>query len=149
MILIAHRGNTTGPNPTLENDPSYIDKAISKGYNVEIDLWYEDSKLYLGHDSPQYEVSLEWIYERASELWIHCKNLDAVTYFWNENINTKVFNFFWHEEDAVTLTSSHYIWAYPGNQPLEGSIAVMPELYDDQVTVCEGICSDYIEEYSK
>ena len=34
MILIAHRGNTSGPNPEKENNPQYVDKAIDSGYNV-------------------------------------------------------------------------------------------------------------------
>ena len=38
MILIAHRGNIDGPNPEMENNPQYIDKAIDSGYNVEIDV---------------------------------------------------------------------------------------------------------------
>jgi len=41
----------------------------------------------------------------------------------------------------------NYIWAYPGKQPIEGSIAVMPEINDDNISKCEGICSDYINQY--
>ena len=33
-IYIAHRGNTDGPNPNRENDPTYIDEAINAGFNV-------------------------------------------------------------------------------------------------------------------
>jgi hypothetical protein len=43
----------------------------------------------------------------------------------------------------------NYIWAYPGKQPIYKSIAVMPELNNDDVTKCIGICSDYIEKYQK
>jgi hypothetical protein len=39
------------------------------------------------------------------------------------------------------------MWAYPGNQPLKGSIAVLPEWKEDDVSQCAGICSDYIEKY--
>ena len=28
MILISHRGNINGPNPEMENNPEYIQKAI-------------------------------------------------------------------------------------------------------------------------
>ena len=38
MILIAHRGNVSGPNPEMENNPLYIDRALEKGYDVEIDI---------------------------------------------------------------------------------------------------------------
>jgi hypothetical protein len=39
MILIAHRGNLDGPNPSMENHPDYIDAAINAGFHVEVDLW--------------------------------------------------------------------------------------------------------------
>ena len=45
MILIAHRGNTNGHN-LLENEPSYIDLAISKDFDVEID----DKNWWTAHD---------------------------------------------------------------------------------------------------
>ena len=54
---------------------------------------------------------------------------------------------FWHQEDDATLTSKGYIWAYPGKQPIKNSIAVMPEIYSDDVSKCIGICSDYIINY--
>ena len=52
--IIAHRGNIGGSNPEVENSPEQIDKCISEGYDVEIDLRYDDltKTLWLGHDSP-------------------------------------------------------------------------------------------------
>jgi hypothetical protein len=41
------------------------------------------------------------------------------------------------------------IWAYPGKQPIKGSIAVMPEIYNDDLSACAGICSDYIKNYNE
>ena len=38
MIYISHRGNTNGKNPARENTKSYIDEAIAKGFDVEIDI---------------------------------------------------------------------------------------------------------------
>jgi len=38
MILISHRGNINGRLESYENAPNYIDSAISKGYDVEIDI---------------------------------------------------------------------------------------------------------------
>ena len=32
-------------------------------------------------------------------------------------------------------------------QPLKDSIAVMPEINDDKISECKGICSDYISKY--
>ncbi len=62
---------------------------------------------------------------------------------------TSIFNYFWHETDTVTLTSKSYIWAYPGKQPITNSIAVLPEIYNDNIENCVGVCSDIIEFYKK
>jgi hypothetical protein len=144
MILIAHRGNIDGKIESYENEPNYIDLAIKKGYDVEIDVWVIEGTFHLGHDKPQYSISLDWLYKRKNKLWIHCKNIEAIEWF-NSLIGT--YHYFWHQEDTVTLTSKNFIWAYPNKQPIENSIAVMPELCDDDVSQCLGICSDYIEKY--
>jgi hypothetical protein len=143
MILISHRGNIDGRCFEKENHPSYIDEAIFLGYDVEVDLWSMEGNLFLGHDIPQYKIPLNFLKERKKELWIHCKNIECVEIMSNE----KDLNWFWHEEDTITLTSKNFIWAYPGKQPILNSIAVMPEMYNDIVTVCIGICSDYINKY--
>lgn len=142
MILISHRGNVNGKFESYENEPAYIEKAISEGYDVEIDLWVINDMLYLGHDKPQYGITWEYFKDKVDKVWIHCKNIEAL-YFVRE---TKL-HYFWHENDLVTLTSKNYIWAYVGKQPIEGSIAVMPEVYNDDISQCVGICSDYIERY--
>jgi hypothetical protein len=146
MKLIAHRGNINGRFESYENEPNYIDLALSKEYDVEIDIWYIDGLLYLGHDNPQYNIDFKWIRDRFNRLWIHCKNVDAVVYFKNCGYNI---NYFWHEKDTLTLTSQNYIWVYPGKQPIKDSIAVMPEINNDDITKCIGICSDFVENYKK
>ncbi len=144
MILIAHRGNTNGRFESYENEPNYIDKALSEGYEVEVDVWYKDDILFLGHDKPDYGIDLRWFRDRILKLWIHCKNIDAVNFFKGCQYE---FNYFWHENDTITLTSLNYIWAYPGKQPIKNSIAVMPEINNDDVSQCIGICSDFISKY--
>lgn len=144
MILIAHRGNTNGIFESFENEPTYIDMAIKKEFDVEIDVWFKDNILWLGHDKPQYGVDFKWFIDRINKLWIHCKNIDAINYFKTCGYD---FNYFWHETDTITLTSLNYIWAYPNKQPIENSIAVMPEINNDDTTKCIGICSDFIEKY--
>lgn len=147
MKLISHRGNLNGPNPERENHPDYIWEAIQEGYDVEIDVWVVDNKFMLGHDKPQYEFPFDLFNNHYNKLWIHCKNIDALSQLNNmDNIGSKL-NYFWHEEDTVTLTSKNYIWAYPGKQPIKNSIAVMPEIYNDNVEGCFGVCSDYIKKY--
>lgn len=142
--LIAHRGNINDRIESYENEPCYIDKAIEAGYEVEVDVWYVNNTLYLGHDKPQYGVNFQWFKDRVLDLWIHCKNVEAINYFSDTDYD---FNYFWHENDTITLTSKNYIWVYPGKQPIEKSIAVMPEINDDDLSKCIGICSDYIEKY--
>lgn len=146
MILIAHRGNTAGRLESHENEPTYIDLAIKKGFDVEVDVWHKDNQLWLGHDCPQYGVDLRWLRERLSKLWVHCKNTEAVVYLKECGYD---FNYFWHQEDDLTLTSKGHIWAYPGRQPIKGSIAVMPEINGDDISQCSGVCSDNLDTFLK
>lgn len=143
MKIISHRGNLNGINPIMENSIDYIEIALQKGFDVEIDIWKIDDILFLGHDIPQYKVDLSWIIKNVKNLWIHCKNINALIYFREKKGSNYCFNFFWHENDTVTITSLGYIWAYPGKQPIKGSIAVMPELYNDEIDLCTAICTDY------
>ena len=146
MKLISHRGNISGPNTKQENHPDYILNTLNKGYEVEIDVWYVD-KFMLGHDNPQYEFPLDLLENFYTKLWIHCKNVKALTQLKEiDSLNSKL-NYFWHEKDTITLTSKNYIWAYPGKQPINNSIAVMPEINNDSLSLCIGICSDYVENY--
>jgi hypothetical protein len=148
MKLISHRGNINGPNLQKENHPNYILNALNKGYEVEIDVWYTD-KFMLGHDNPQYEFPFDLLEKFYTKLWVHCKNIEAIVKLKNNpELNSRL-NYFWHENDTVTLTSKGYIWAYPGKQPINNSIAVMPEISNDNITQCKGICSDYIEKYKQ
>lgn len=144
--LISHRGNLSGKIPNLENKPNYIDNAIYEGFDVEIDVWYKDNQLYLGHDKPQYSITMEWIENRKEKLWVHCKNIEAIVFFKEYNSNI---NFFWHQNDDLTITSNKFIWVNLGKQPIKNSIAVMPEIKNDDFTECLGICSDYIKNYKK
>lgn len=150
MKLIAHRGNIDGPNPLEENRPEYIEAAIAEGYDVEIDIRYDafNKKLYLGHDEPQYPITWFWIGKYIDNLWIHCKNIEALYEFAH---GTSGFNYFWHQEDDFTLTSKNYIWTYPGKSYTPKSIIVMPELKmsvevftDLKAYGCHGICSDFV-----
>lgn len=143
--FISHRGNINGRIPDRENHPDYIDEAINLGYDVEIDLWYINEKFWLGHDKPEYVTTLSWVASRQDKLWIHCKNHEAMVYL-NEYQLLNL-NWFWHEEDDMTLTSKRFMWVYPGKQPIKSSIAVMPEINEDDVSLCLGICSDQIEKY--
>ncbi len=148
LILISHRGNISGPLEAFENSPQYVLKAIDLGYDVEIDVWNLGDKWYLGHDSPQYLVDLEFL--ENPKLWCHAKNIDALS----RMISNKNIRCFWHQEDDVTLTSDNYLWTYPGKIQGTKSICVMPEKFnikisDKIISTCAGICSDFIEEFKK
>lgn len=153
MKLISHRGNVNGPNLEKENSLSYIDAALKLKYDVEIDLRYKNEQFFLGHDTPQYVVSIDWLIERKNNLWIHCKDLQSLQII--ANISTD-FNYFWHQEDDFTLTSKKYIWTYPGKSYGPNSVIVLPEKNDllkfyhnDKIVDvkeynCYAICSDYV-----
>jgi hypothetical protein len=153
MKLIAHRGNLDGPNPLLENSLEYIDHAIECGYDVEVDVRVDKKtkSLFLGHDEPQYQVSWIWFGQRINNLWIHCKDLQALYEF---SRTTSGFNYFWHQNDDFTLTSKGHIWTYPGKAYTPNSVLVMPEmnlsldiLYSLTSFSCYGICSDFVEKF--
>ena len=96
MKLISHRGNISGPNPEQENQPEYIAEALKQGYDVEIDVWFKDDKFMLGHDEPQYEFPFELIDQHYPKLWIHCKNMDALSKLNELDPNGSKVNYFWH-----------------------------------------------------
>ena len=148
--MISHRGNINGRNPQWENDPYYIDKAIERGYGVEVDVWCKHNILWLGHDKPLYKIKIEWLIERVDKLWVHCKNVEAASFFFDYNLNNtydKHIHYFCHETDTIGLTSKGYMLGYPGKQPIKDTIAMMPEIFNDDVSQCLGVCSDFIEKY--
>lgn len=147
-ILIAHRGNTNGPDPEKENNPDYIDNAVSKGYQVEIDVWCIDGALVLGHDGPQYQIIEDYLTKRKDVLWCHAKNLDALCFLLDKDFHT-----FSHDSDPYTFTSQKIIWAYPGMPLNTSTICVMPERTPDAYNLndlhnCRGICTDFVEKYA-
>lgn len=143
VSLIAHRGNVAGKKPDLENTPSYLDAALTQGYDVEVDVWYIDGRYYLGHDAPETETTFKYL--NNDRFWCHCKNIEALYKFINTNVHC-----FFHQNDDVTLTSKGLLWIFPGKLLVPGSICVMPELgYDGDISRCVGICSDVIREYKK
>ena len=146
MIYISHRGNLTGKKPEMENKPSYISDALNQGYHCEVDVWFVNNKFMLGHDEPKYGFPFVLFRSFYNKLWIHCKNLEAISAL-NDFPETHLLNYFWHQNDDVTLTSKGYIWAYPGKQPIKSSIAVLPEIHNDNIDNRIGICSDEIVNY--
>ena len=140
-LIIAHRGNTDGPNIEMENNPAYVMKALQDGWEVEVDVWLIDDKWYLGHDYPKYEVDLEFLQQQ--KIWAHAKNKEALSKMILAHIHC-----FWHEDDAYTLTSEKYIWASPFQEPSGISISVMPEYSNNKkATGFVGVCTDFPKRY--
>jgi hypothetical protein len=144
MKLISHRGNIVGRNPNRENTPSYIDTAIGAGYDVEVDVNYINTSFYLGHDTPDIEITETWILKRKEHIWFHCKNLQAVT----QLSKLKGVKYFCHSSDAFVLTSTGHIWVHDLNLELN-DISIIPLLSDDDVNqynsvVVYAVCTDYI-----
>lgn len=145
MILIAHRGNTNGPNPEMENHPDYIQKALDLGFHCEIDVWWDEGLWHLGHDEQQYLIDKKFLVN--ARLWCHAKNFNAYTRL----VKDPLIHCFWHQNDDYVLTNRGYIWTYPGKRLSEKSICVMPEWGFEweaaKLTGAAGVCTDYIEQY--
>lgn len=129
MILIAHRGNTDGAITELENSPEYIISAINKGFHVEVDVWHTSDGLFLGHDGPEHSIAEDFLYTHKDKLWIHCKNLDAIQYFRNNDLDNEL-NYFGHDNDEYVLTSKNYIFCKPVKNLDKNCVLVMPEYYN-------------------
>lgn len=123
MRIIAHRGNLHGPNLAFENTPDYIDQSLKAGHDAEVDVWYENGSLFLGHDAPDLEIRIEWLLARGDYLWLHAKTIHALGFL----SQMPSLNSFFHENDPVTLTTKNYLWTFPGEALVERSVDVMPE----------------------
>ena len=141
MILISHRGNITGIEKELENKPDYIFNALDKGFDVEIDIWKYKGDLYLGHDEPN-TLLPDRLLENKNKLWFHAKNLDSLLDLHQLNVH-----YFWHQNDDVTITNKGFWWTYPGKKLFEKSICVLPENFNQDISLCAGCCSDFIGNY--
>ena len=148
MHLISHRGNLEGPIPEKENDPDYLDQALAKDFDIELDIWNERGNLFLGHDEPQYAIDLDWIKERIERSWFHAKNLSALDFLINLKLEKGLEPIFlWHQEDDYSIVSNGYIWAYPGKKGNKRTIAVLPEIHNTPINNFAGVCSDYVMRY--
>jgi hypothetical protein len=145
MKLISHRGNMKGLNQSRENSPSYIDTAIVAGYEVEVDINYTNGIFYLGHDTPDYEITETWMSKRKNNIWFHCKNLAAATRLSELNGG---FKYFCHSSDSFVLTSTNHIWVHDLSMDLTKK-TIIPLLSEQDVLKYTGkpvyaVCTDYI-----
>lgn len=154
MRLIAHRGLMYGPNKEIENTTDQILYALNHNFDVEIDLWYHNwqgsgLKWWLGHDMPTIQIDTTWLQKLPlDKVWIHAKDIETLAQLRKESWPI---HYFIHENDPATLTSSGYIWTYPGRMLTDKSIMVLPEVegmahIEMFARIVQGICSDYVVE---
>lgn len=135
VIRIAHRGNYQGKVCERENTPAYLLEAKSAGFDCEIDCWFVDGVAFLGHDIPQHQVGCDFLEQDG--FWIHAKNLEAV-----DILSKTDLNWFWHNDDELTITSKGYLWVHSKSKYLaENSISCCFEPRTFR-TLPYGICSD-------
>ena len=144
MKFISHRGNLTGVYPEKENSPEYIMSAIRADFDVEVDVWYIDGKVMLGHDAPTYEVDLNFI--KNTRFWCHAKNAEALEFMLANNVHC-----FWHESDQRVLTSQGYVWTYPHKQLIDNAVVVIldKEIDNEYVSRAVAVCGDYVQSWSQ
>lgn len=106
MIKYAHRGNLAGQNPETENTLAAINNCLLKGIRVEIDIRERDGKLYLGHDTPQEEIGLDFLAKNRFMLLAHCKTLETVKFLNQHYI--PFLHYFLQEDEMVVDTSLAY-----------------------------------------
>lgn len=141
--IIAHRGNTNGPNPALENTPEYLIHTLKQGYHVETDVWFVEGKWRLGHDIPMYPVSTDLL--KNPYVICHAKTPETLAKLLEMDCHC-----FFHDKDEVVLTSKNLLWTFPGGRLTSNSIAVMPELTTGWYTnSCRGVCTDYVSKVNQ
>lgn len=144
MRFIAHRGNTEGAKPELENTLSYLEAALKNKFDIEVDVFTRKGQLYLGHDTPKDPINIEFLTNRR--VWCHAK--DEATFL--NLIKFQDLNVFWQQDDKFSITSRGYIWTHSKcSKFVQNSVATVLDyksefLKDKKI---HGICSDIIQLY--
>ncbi|NBP57470.1 hypothetical protein EBU71_13220 [bacterium] len=152
--LISHRGNLSKIIPEKENHPDYIEDALHRGYDVEVDIRFRDGEFYLGHDQPDYKIEVSWIREKSERLWIHCKDLSSASQLRLLKSSMPELKYFCHNVDPYTLVSNGFIWVHYDtfiNNPDVGldqnciiPLLTLEHVRDYSDLDVYGICSDFI-----
>ena len=142
MKLISNRGNIDGPNPELENKQDYIQMAINRGYDVKIDIWLKDNRIYLGSNEPDYLLDIDWLERNKSKLWLQCRDVELLEKLISlDPVGSNLHLFIY--EDSVAMTNRARLWGYEGSE----SIALLQEKEVDKELNVFGVCSDHIQSY--
>jgi hypothetical protein len=142
---ICHRGNLAGPQKQLENNFGILIQRSIQGLDVEIDVWYHEGSLWLGHDKPEYKITLDWLASCKRRL-IHCKDGKTLEYLTLESGRKALdLHLFYHTNEHYAITSKGHLLVCPGQPLLQGSLCMMPELAnytEEEKLKCFSICSD-------
>jgi YrbI family 3-deoxy-D-manno-octulosonate 8-phosphate phosphatase len=138
---IAHRGNISGPNPSMENNPEYILAALKTSIDAEIDVWQQSDGFYLGHDKPTYKINIHFL--RNQKLWVHCKDIQSFLTL----SNYSDINCFHQEEEEIVITSRGNLWAHSRCQTWNNKTVIVKLDKQNHIYDIEpfAVCSDYID----
>jgi hypothetical protein len=142
MRKISHRGNLAGPSDK-ENVPVHIESVIRQGYDCEIDVHFTGrGSWYLGHDGPEYSISLAWLYSMAPYLWIHAKTPGT---FHELHRHRNVLNYFWHDTDVLAMTSLGYSWTCNASALSHNTVYMCADTSWQELEITPfKLCTDYI-----
>lgn len=132
--LISHRGNLFGPS-NKENNIRQIEYVISIGYDVEIDVWSFNQKLFLGHDIYSLQ-SIDIDFLKNKNIWVHAKNFEAVSIL----IEHPDIHFFYHDKSDGVFTSHGHFWTF---NDITNAILIDSNRKEYPVNA-KGLCSDYV-----
>jgi hypothetical protein len=150
MLFISYRGIYDGNNFEDANTPKQIQKAISNGFNVMMDVWKEGSKFYLGNDQPITEVSEKYLQNKR--FWLNARNTEMQNYL-TAQPHSLYPNYFWFVSPMPPppyVVASNGKLITPGTVPINNnSVIYLPEISDTAMfsTVnlkCYGITSSYL-----
>ncbi len=146
---VCHRGNIGGSVKELENNLGVLIQRDIQGYEVEVDVWYHEGSLWLGHDKPEYKITLEWLIN-SKRRWIHAKDGPTLEYLVLEKGKRALdIHIFYHTTEDYVFTDKGLIICYPGKPLLEGSCCMMPEranYSDSDFQKSFVVCTDYLQE---
>ena len=144
---ICHRGNIQKPQKELENNFGILIQRAIQGQYVEVDVWYHEQHLWLGHDKPEYKITLEWLAADKRRL-IHAKDGKTLEHLLQETGRKALdLHVFYHTDEDYVLTNKGLVICYPGKPLLEGSLCMMPEraqYKEEELMKSFSVCSDTI-----
>jgi hypothetical protein len=151
--FISHRGNLRGAFRIEENAPDVLEQRDIDGISVECDVWYKDGELWLGHDAPEYRITLGWLATSPRRM-IHAKDGKTFEYLLAENGKRALgLHIFYHTNEDYALTNKGIVITCPNRPILEGSLCMMPEMTKPAYCSNERdklfiLCSDRKDGYS-